>query len=208
MTRKQVTERILAEKLVVIIRSDDQKKVPLIVEALVSAGVGVLEITSNTPGFEDEIKAARRNYPEVLIGAGTMINREKAEKALKAGAQFLVTPNANEGIAVYAHENNLPVLMGALTPTEIVDAASFGADIVKLFPADLFGVDYLKAVRAPLDNIPMFAVGGIGNENAREWMEAGAAGLGVGGKLTKLNGLDARGIIDSAQELRAILAAY
>lgn len=205
MTRQKITETILREKLVVIIRTEIQEEVPLIVDALVRAKVKVMEITCNTPGFDREIKAARTKYPDVLIGAGTVISEELADQATKAGAQFFVTPGVQKEVASYAHQHNLPILMGALTPSEVSEAVSADADIIKIFPADILGIDYLKALMGPFDKVPFFAVGGIGNENAKAWIDAGAKGLGVGGKLTKLKGKDSFGIESAAKEMRNIL---
>lgn len=185
MTRNEIVNGIENEKLVVVIRLQYQNEVAGVIKNLVEAGIKVLEVTSNTPGFSEEISKARQQYPNILIGAGTVINTEIAEKAVAGGAQFLVTPNTNIAVIKIAHKNNIPVLMGALTPTEVCNAHEAGADFVKLFPADIMGVDYFKSIKAPLNHIKLLAVGGINLENVKAWMEAGAAGIGIGGALTK-----------------------
>lgn len=185
MTRNEIVNSIENEKLVVVIRLQHQNEVAGVIKNLVEAGIKVLEVTSNTPGFSEEISKARQQYPNILIGAGTVINTEIAEKAVAGGAQFLVTPNTNIAVIKIAHKNNIPVLMGALTPTEVCNAHEAGADFVKLFPADIMGVDYFKSIKAPLNHIKLLAVGGINLENVKAWMEAGAAGIGIGGALTK-----------------------
>lgn len=208
MSKSSVVAKILNEKLVVIIRTKIQSQVPTIVSALVQAGVKVLEITSNTLGYESEISDARVKYPNVLIGCGTVTTVSRAHTAIDAGAQFLVTPNVNGEVVKYAHQFDIPVLMGALTPSEVCQSVEAGADLIKIFPADTFGLGYIKALLGPLDNVPLFAVGGIGNEDAKEWLQAGASGLGVGGKLTKLKGdNDTSGIIQAAKELLEIIKA-
>ncbi|WP_215224012.1 bifunctional 4-hydroxy-2-oxoglutarate aldolase/2-dehydro-3-deoxy-phosphogluconate aldolase [Echinicola shivajiensis] len=186
MSREAIRDIILKEKLIAIVRTKAQKDVPTIVEGLVAGGIRVLEITSNTPGFDLLIKENRKQYPDVLIGAGTVTNASIAEKAIKAGAQFLVSPNTQAELVNIAHDNHIPIIMGALTPTEIGDAVDLGADIVKLFPASNFGSSYLKAIRGPFDEAKFFAVGGIDLYNMCEWLDAGALGLGLGSVLTAI----------------------
>lgn len=192
MTRQEIKDIILQEKIVVIIRTKEQAQVAIIVETLIEAGIKVLEITSNTPGFEEEISKFRKKYPEAIIGAGTITIPELAQKAAKAGAQFIVTPNVSKEVVETSHQHGLPVLMGAMTPTEIANASNYGADMIKLFPADKpgLGVEYYKTICGPFDNLHILAVGGIRMNNIEEWFEAGISGVGVGGKLTKLTGND------------------
>ncbi|MEM7109797.1 MAG: bifunctional 4-hydroxy-2-oxoglutarate aldolase/2-dehydro-3-deoxy-phosphogluconate aldolase [Bacteroidota bacterium] len=195
----------MAEKLVVIIRTTKAVDVLPIIDALVTANVGTVEVTSNTPNFEDKIEKARATYPDTLIGAGTIISVELAEKAIGAGAQFLVTPSVEPEVGRYAHDRDIPVLMGALTPTEISAALKSNADIVKLFPADIMGIDYLKAIMGPFDDVPIFAVGGIAIESAKAWIDAGAKGLGLGGNLTRLDGTSTAPIQENARKLLKLL---
>jgi 2-dehydro-3-deoxyphosphogluconate aldolase/(4S)-4-hydroxy-2-oxoglutarate aldolase len=120
-----------------------------------------------------------------LIGACTIINEQLAIQAIEAGSQFLVTPNVNEAVIKRAHQHDVPVLMGALSPTEIAQAVSYGADIVKLFPAEPMGLAYFKALKGPFNNVPMFAGGGISQLNANQWLSSGIQGIGVGSELVK-----------------------
>jgi 2-dehydro-3-deoxyphosphogluconate aldolase/(4S)-4-hydroxy-2-oxoglutarate aldolase len=183
--KEEILEGLLTEKLVAVVRLNHQAFVQPVLESLVAGGIKILEITTNTPGFRTEIKNARLRYPDILIGAGTVINKHLAEHAIASGAQFLVTPNTNKEIAEIAFNANIPILMGALTPTEISDALSFGADIIKLFPAGQFGISYLNALRGPFKNVKIFAVGGIGLDTLAEWVQAGIDGLGIGSSLVK-----------------------
>lgn len=185
MNRSSIVKIIEQEKLVVVIRLKHQNEVAGVIKNLVEAGIKILEVTSNTPGFTEEISKARQLYPNVLIGAGTVINERVADQASQAGAQFLVTPNTNEEVIKVAHENDIPVLMGALTPTEVCCAAEAGADFVKLFPADIMGIPYFKSIKAPLNHVKLLAVGGIDLDTVEDWLDAGAAGIGIGGALTK-----------------------
>jgi 2-dehydro-3-deoxyphosphogluconate aldolase/(4S)-4-hydroxy-2-oxoglutarate aldolase len=184
-TKKDIVDKLLSEKILAIIRLKEQNGVAPVVESLVSGGIGILEITSNTPSFTEEIAKARIAHKEVLIGAGTVTSVSLAEKSIAAGAQFLVSPNVNRHLAEYAINQNIPLLMGAMTPTEISDAAYLGADIIKLFPAGPLGISYFKALKGPYESVPFYAVGGIGMENMQEWFQAGVSGVGVGGGLIK-----------------------
>ena len=152
MERIEVVIFIKKEKLVAILRAKRQQDVESVVAEVFSVGINVLEITSNTPGYLEEITKARKAHPNKLIGCGTVINVQIARKAINAGAQFLVTPNTDVEVIQFAHKFNIPILVGALTPTEVCLAHENGADIVKLFPADIFGPSYLKAIMGPFNN--------------------------------------------------------
>lgn len=184
-TRQEITEVIITEKLVAIIRLKNTSSVQMSLDCLVKGGVKVLELTSTTPDYCEHIRVACKKYPHLLIGAGTILNQAMAEEALNAGAQFLVTPNVNDEVAKVAHANNVPVIMGALTPTEIVQAVKCNADILKIFPAGSMGINYCKALRDPFPEVPMFAVGGIELLNAGKWLKAGMQGVGLGGELVQ-----------------------
>lgn len=182
--RSEIVTNIEAEKIMAIIRLDDQLKVAPVLERLVDAGINVLEITSNTPGFAEEILKAREKFPAAIIGAGTITNARLAQKAISCNAQFLVTPNTNVDIISIAHQSNIPVLMGAMTPSEIAEAVEHGADFIKIFPAGALGLDYFKALQGPFNNVKFFAVGDISLSNALGWFKAGVVGIGIGSSLT------------------------
>lgn len=183
--RQQVSEKIKQSQLVAIIRLTYQYEVANVIECLVRGGVTTLEVTANTPGYCEEISKARAKYPDILIGAGTIINTERAHEAIKAGAQFIVTPNTDESVVSVAHEHGLPVLMGALTPTDIAQALAFKADFIKVFPAGSLGIEYFKDLQGPFSDTALMPVGGVNLENIRDWFEAGAQGVGVGNDLTR-----------------------
>lgn len=185
LTRQVILDKILHERVVGIVRLKEQGEVADCLQCLVDGGMGCLEITSNTPGYAEEIKNARERYPNILVGAGTVTNADKANVAVAAGAQFLVTPNVNEEVVLIAHKAGIPVLMGALTPTEINLAVEIGADIVKLFPAGDIGLNYCKGIMGPFNNVPLMAVGGISKENVVEWLSIGMAGIGIGSQLCR-----------------------
>lgn len=182
--RKLILDQLLKSRLVVIIRVEDPDDIAPIADCLVEGGVRVLEITSNTPGWEDAVGRVQRDHPDLLVGAGTITSVELAKQAIVAGARFLVTPNTRPDVVELAHRHELPVVMGAMTPTEVAEATEANADVVKLFPAGSLGVDYLKSLaRGPFLDTVFFAVGGVDEHNISDWMENGAAGVGIGGSL-------------------------
>lgn len=183
--RIKISKKIRQDKLVAIIRLKQQSDVAPLINCLVNAGINALEITSNTPGFEQEITKARAAYKNTLIGAGTIINTALAQQAIDAGAQFLVTPNTNQAVVELAHRHGLPVLMGALTPTDVANAIDYGADIIKVFPAGSMGVNYFKALTGPFSDVPLMPVGGINLDNLTDWFEAGACAVAVSSDFSK-----------------------
>jgi 2-dehydro-3-deoxyphosphogluconate aldolase/(4S)-4-hydroxy-2-oxoglutarate aldolase len=183
--RNKIAQQIISHKLIGIIRLNNSSSVQATLSSLIQGGVKVLEITSNTPEFCLHIELARQQFPAVLVGAGTILRAELATQAIAAGAQFLVTPNVNAQVVEIAHANNIPVLMGAATPTEIGNALAYGADIIKLFPANALSIDYYKALKGPFSDTPMFAVGGISINNVAAWLSSGIQGVGVGSELVQ-----------------------
>ena len=183
--RTQTANKISDSKLVAIIRLGNAEEVADVIDCLVFGGVTTLEVTANTPGYCQAITAARKKYPDVLIGAGTVINVERAQQAIDAGAQFIVTPNTESSVVEIAHKHGLPVLMGALTPTDIAQAININADFIKVFPAGSLGIKYFKDIQGPFSDVPLMPVGGVNIDNIGEWFEAGAIGVGVGNDLTR-----------------------
>jgi len=151
--------------------------------ALVRGGVTGIEITFSTPGAADAIARARRELPNALIGAGTVLDRASLEAACDAGALFLVSPHTDEQLLDAARERHVPFLAGALTPTEVVRAWQAGAACVKLFPGSVVGPSYVKALRGPLPHIPLMPTGGVDEKNLGEWFAAGVVAVGMGGAL-------------------------
>ena len=185
LVRNQLSAQIKQAHLVAIIRVAKQSEVAPVIECLVIGGVKVLEVTANTPGFCQEITAARNSYPNILVGAGTIISGTLAEQAIAAGAQFLVTPNTCQEVVEMAHSYGIPVLMGAITPSDIVNCINFGADIIKVFPAGSLGIDYFKDLQGPFSGTELMPVGGVNLANISDWFAAGGIGVGVGNDLTK-----------------------
>jgi 2-dehydro-3-deoxyphosphogluconate aldolase/(4S)-4-hydroxy-2-oxoglutarate aldolase len=169
--------------LLAIIRADRADTALACVETLVEAGITALEISLTTPGGVDAIARARSQYdPHILIGAGTVMTAAQADAVAAAHADFTVTPAITRG-AHRSVELGLPLLCGALTPTEVVAALDLGATAVKIFPAKLHGPGYLRELRAPLPDAPLLAVGGVDAQSAPKYLAAGALAVGVGSPL-------------------------
>lgn len=181
-------ETVLSEKIVAIVRGVYGEDVLRLAEALKEGGIRLMEITfdqaSDPMKTVEAIRLLERNFVgEILPGAGTVMTKEQVTMACEAGAKYIISPNVDEGVISATKELGLLSMPGAMTPTEIAAAYGMGADIVKLFPASALGVSYLRAVKAPLSHIPIMAVGGIDENNAGDFIRAGAAGIGAGGKL-------------------------
>jgi 2-dehydro-3-deoxyphosphogluconate aldolase / (4S)-4-hydroxy-2-oxoglutarate aldolase len=171
--------------LVPVIRADSADVAERVTEALVSGGVRTIEITMTVPDALAAIQSvASRFGTDVLLGAGTVTDRTMALGALQAGAQFLVTPCVVAEVIAVAREYDVPVLPGAMTPTEIFSAWSQGADIVKVFPAShVGGASYIKALKAPFPQIELCPTGGVNLDTIAAFLDAGASAVGVGGEL-------------------------
>lgn len=177
-------KRLLESKLVAVVRLDSGEQLLKVAEALREGGIDIIEFTVSTPGALDMVKQATTRFgDEVLIGAGTVLDPETARASILAGAEFVVTPTLKLATIEVCKRYGKPIIPGAFTPTEILTAWEAGADMVKVFPASVAGPDYLKAILAPLPQLRLVPTGGVSAENAAAFIKAGAAALGVGGKL-------------------------
>jgi 2-dehydro-3-deoxyphosphogluconate aldolase/(4S)-4-hydroxy-2-oxoglutarate aldolase len=175
---------LLSTGVVAIARAASTARVAASVETLVSAGVTCVELTLTMPGAVESIEALARTLgDDACIGAGTVLTAEQARSCIDAGARFLVAPSTVPGVGEVALAAGVPCLPGALTPSEIVAAWTSGAAAVKLFPASLGGVRYLRDVRAPLPDIPLIPTGGVGIDDVPGYIEAGAVAVGLGSPL-------------------------
>ncbi|SHJ55069.1 2-dehydro-3-deoxyphosphogluconate aldolase / (4S)-4-hydroxy-2-oxoglutarate aldolase [Anaerobranca californiensis DSM 14826] len=182
--KQKYFQTIIDNGLIAIIRKINQETVNEVIEALSDGGIKVFEITLDTPGSLEIIKDLRKQYnDDIIIGAGTVLDSETARAAILAGAEFVFTPNINLDVIKLANRYGKLIVPGAMTPTEIVNAYEAGADLIKVFPAGILGSSYIKAIKGPLAHIPIIPTGGINLENAREFIKAGAAALGIGGEL-------------------------
>ena len=192
MTRFEIVQKIIDGGAVAVIRMSDSQKLMHVAEALLEGGIFALEITMTTPNALKVIEEASRTLPkEVLIGVGSVLDSETARLAINAGAKYVVSPIFKTEIVQTAHRYNLPVMPGCFTPTEILTAHEAGADIVKVFPADVVGMPFFKAIKAPMPHLNLMPTGGVSLTNAGDWLKAGACAVGVGGAL-----LDKQAIAD------------
>ena len=187
MDKKSVRERIMEIGIVPVVRASSQREALMAAEAVAGGGIPIVEITMTVPGAVDVIRVlAKMNSSKLLIGAGTVLDAEAARRCRDAGAEFLVSPALNLETIEFATKENLLIMAGALTPTEIVKAWKAGADFVKVFPCgQVGGAKYIKAIKGPLPQIPLVPTGGVNLNTAAEFLEAGAEALGVGSELVQ-----------------------
>ncbi|MEC1523448.1 bifunctional 4-hydroxy-2-oxoglutarate aldolase/2-dehydro-3-deoxy-phosphogluconate aldolase [Neobacillus niacini] len=176
-------EEIKREKLVAIIRSHSLEGLEDTVRSLYQGGIRAIEITMNTPGALSGIERIKEMYPELLIGAGTVLDSETARLAIMSGAGFLLTPTLKKETVETANRYNVPIIPGVMTPTEVLTAYEYGAQMVKIFPIRQLGPKYLTDLEGPLPFVETIAVGGISLENADLFLKAGATALGIGSSL-------------------------
>lgn len=182
---KQTVARLREVGIIPIIRTASADAVVPIVDALLQAGLPVAEITMTVPKAIDAIGAvAKRFAGNALIGAGTVTDAETCKRAVDAGAEFIVTPCLVPAVIEAAHNLDVAVLPGALTPTEVFEAFRLGGDMIKVFPVlSMGGAAYLRALRGPFPDIPLVPTGGVTLDNVADMFKAGAAAVGVGTEL-------------------------
>lgn len=206
-TLSQVAARVKADGLIAIIRGDFAVERTLaIADAVRNAGVSILEVTMNTTGALEAVAALRQRQGEaMLIGAGTVRTLDQWRAAVAAGAQFTVAPSFNPDVVAAALAADCLHLPGVLTPTEVDTAVRAGCRMVKLFPVDALGPSYLKALRAPLDDVEFAPTGGVSADNIATYRKVGAVAVGIGGALVAgpTQSLD-----DIAARARALRAAW
>jgi 2-dehydro-3-deoxyphosphogluconate aldolase/(4S)-4-hydroxy-2-oxoglutarate aldolase len=178
----ELLDELRAAPVVAILRRP-RVDVEVCARVLVEAGVRFIEVTIDSPGCLPFLESAAGTLKGELFGAGTVTVPVLAEKAIQAGARFLVTPNFNPAVISVARTHRVPIFCGAMTPTEIFSAYQAGAEVIKVFPAATLGSGYFKELRGPFPDIPLMATGGITVENAPDFFAAGATALGVGSSL-------------------------
>jgi 2-dehydro-3-deoxyphosphogluconate aldolase/(4S)-4-hydroxy-2-oxoglutarate aldolase len=204
--------KISESGIVLIIRSDSEQEALAVAEAAIDGGIKVLEITMSVPNVLNVIHvlATTYNNDDILVGAGTILDGETARAAIMAGAELLVSPQLNPEMIKVANRYQTVTISGAFTPKEVVESLEAGADIVKLFPAEVVGPQYVKAIKAPLPQAPIAPTGGVTPQNVHEWLQAGCVGVGVGSYITKAAQKDGdyRKVTAAAKEfLQAVAAA-
>ncbi len=180
MKKETTIQRILEERVFAVLRLKRTEKIELVIEALLRGGIKTIEITMNSRAASEAIHRIAKDFPAVLVGAGTVIGVEAATKAVESGAKFLVSPVTDLDMLAVADAADVASMAGALTPTEAWQASAAGSDFVKLFPLAGLGPQYIRALRGPFPDIRFVPTNGVTVENVGEWFEAGASATGVG----------------------------
>lgn len=205
---------ILENKLIAIVRADSESSLMKVISTLYRNGLRVIEIAMTTPNALQVINMATKQFKKdsnILLGAGSVLNPEMAKKCILNGAEFIVSPCTNEEVIKLAHQYGIPTIQGAFTPNEILRAWELGADLVKVFPCSILGSEYIKAIKAPLPDIPLVPTGGINLENAVDFLKNGADALGLGSSLVSKKEIinkDFNSIGKKAMKLSAVCKEY
>lgn len=187
--KDEVLSKIKTQRVVALIRADNSDGLLDCAKALAAGGLTSIELTMTTPGAIRMLEKATAELPDFLFGLGTVLDAETARAGILAGARFIVTPAVRPEVVKTARRYSVPVLCGALTPTEIVAAWESGADAVKVFPAEFFGPAYIKSVKAPLPHIELVPTGGVTAENVGDFLKAGAMATAAGSSLVEARAL-------------------
>lgn len=218
--RREIVQRIVDGGVVAVARLREASAVLPAMRAIREGGITSLELTMTTPDALRMIRALADEFghdEEVLIGVGSVMNADAARRAIEAGARFVVSPILSTSVIEETHRHDVPALPGAMTPTEIQTAVDAGAEIVKVFPADVVGMPFFKAVMAPMPHVKLMPTGGVSLTNAGEWLRAGACAVGVGSALLDDGAIrsgdfktltqNARILVESVRSARSNLAA-
>ena len=204
-----VKETMKATKVVAIIRGMAPEICVNLAKAYREGGIRLVEVTFNQVGNPEDtvagIKAIKAAYPDMHVGAGTVLAESQLDLAIGAGAEFMVTPNTNAALIRKAKAAGLVTMPGAMTPTEMVVAHEAGADYVKIFPVRALGVAYVRDVLAPLKHLNLIAVGGVSPDNAADYTKAGCVGIGASGSLVNKEWIAAGEYGKIAEVARALI---
>ena len=193
MKKDEVIARIREIAIVPAIRVSSGEDAHFAAEAVTHAGISIVEITMTVPGAVELISHLVRSDPKVIVGAGTVLDTDTARLCVDAGASFLTAPSFDPLIVEFAAKENIVVLPGAMTPTEVVTAWKAGADFVKVFPCAPIGGDkYIKALHASLPQIPLIAAGGVNQQTAANFILSGATAIGIGTELIPTEAIERR----------------
>jgi len=186
MLKEQVLSKIHETGIVAVVRAENGDMAKRIAESCIKGGVSAIELTFTVPGAHKIIEELAKAYTpeEMLIGAGTVLDSETARTAILAGANYIVSPGFNPDAMKLCNRYRVPYMPGAMTITETLTAMEAGADIVKIFPAELFGPKIIKAIKGPLPQAMLMPTGGVDVSNVAEWIKAGAFAVGAGSSLT------------------------
>jgi 2-dehydro-3-deoxyphosphogluconate aldolase/(4S)-4-hydroxy-2-oxoglutarate aldolase len=192
MTKRETLQRIVDVGICPVIRVLSKEQAFAAADAVCDGGIPIVEIAMTVPGALHVIEQLAKARHNILVGAGTVLESETARHCIEAGAQFIVTPGFDAETVRLANSENLLIMAGALTPTEVITAWRAGADLVKVFPCgSVGGPKYIKALKGPLPQIPMVPTGGVNLRTAADFIRAGSAAVGIGGELVSIAALTA-----------------
>ncbi|MGS2640701.1 bifunctional 4-hydroxy-2-oxoglutarate aldolase/2-dehydro-3-deoxy-phosphogluconate aldolase [Streptosporangium sp. LJ11] len=186
---------VRSHRLVGIIRKRSEDEARAAATEVLAAGVRLIEITMTTPGALRLIHELTGAWPDAVVGAGTVLTARATEEAIEAGARFVVAPNVDRAVIEAAHRGGAAAMPGAFTPTEALTAMSFGADVVKLYPASGIGLAAFGDLSRALGQVPFMPTGGVTVQDAPEWIRAGAIAVGMGDALTRASTAELAGLL-------------
>lgn len=210
MNKSEILARLKAQKVIALIRADNAESLLDCARALQAGGLGAIELTMTTPGAIELVAKVSKELPDALIGLGTVLDPETARAGIAAGAKFLVTPAVRPAVIAVCKELGVPILSGALTPTEACQAWDAGADVIKIFPAEFFGPAYIKSLKAPFPKMEFLPTGGVTPQTVGDFLKAGAWATAAGSSLVSPAALKSRDwatITARAKEFVAAAAA-
>lgn len=191
MSRHEDLQRVLNTGLVAIIRANSGEQLVSVARALYDGGIDVIEVTFTVPNAVEVLAAVRKELgKKILLGAGTVLDPETARTAILAGAEFLVSPVVNLDVIKLATRYDKLIMPGAYTPTEILTAWEAGADVIKVFPAEIGGPPYLKAIKGPLPQVRLMPTGGVNLQTLESFIKAGACAVGLGSSLVEKDAVE------------------
>ncbi|KHD39748.1 bifunctional 2-keto-4-hydroxyglutarate aldolase/2-keto-3-deoxy-6-phosphogluconate aldolase [Streptococcus uberis] len=189
MTKSEIISQLLTQKLVVVIRGNTEEEAYKASKACIAGGITAIEIAYSNNKASQVIEHLTNDYinsKNVIVGAGTVLDAVTARMAILAGAKFIVSPAFSAETAKICNLYAIPYLPGCMTLTEITTALEYGCELVKLFPGGTIGQDFISSIKAPLPQVQVMVTGGVNSENAKEWFQAGASAIGIGGEFNKL----------------------
>lgn len=187
MDKEKVITKITDVGVVAVVRAESSDQAIRIADACIEGGIPAIELTFTVPRAHKVIEdlAAKYSHGEIILGAGTVMDPETARIAILSGAEYVVSPYFNANTVKTCNRYRVPCMPGAMTIKEVVEAMEAGADIVKIFPGDLFGPKIIKDIKGPIPYAKMMPTGGVDIDNVHEWINAGAVAVGTGSSLTK-----------------------
>jgi 2-dehydro-3-deoxyphosphogluconate aldolase/(4S)-4-hydroxy-2-oxoglutarate aldolase len=209
ISRPPLSERLMSSKVIAVLRASHVSALSPVCDVLVEEGILSLELTLTTPGLLDALPELINRYANAAdVGVGTIITESEAQRALDHGAQYLVTPTMNLPVVKLALQHEIAVFPGGLTPTELAAGWDAGATAVKIFPAETVGAGYLKHLRGPFPDMEGIPSGGVDLDATREWLDAGAAAVSIGGPLLgdALKGGDLSALRERCRAVRAVIS--